>query len=42
MIVQYQALNKSGQIVSDTLVIDDPTLAYTELTNRGHQITISV
>lgn len=35
MIIEYQALNPTGSIVTDTLVVDDVTQVQAELTNRG-------
>ena len=35
MIVQYQAIDASGSLVADTLVVEDATAAYSELTHRG-------
>ncbi len=35
MIVEYQALNKSGSLINDTLVVEDPAEAAAELIRRG-------
>jgi len=35
MIIEYQALNRSGHLVSDTLTVDELPQAYTELNRRG-------
>ena len=35
MIVEYQALNSSGTMVSDTISVDDQQGAYAELKRRG-------
>lgn len=35
MIVEYQAINKTGAIVNDTIVVDDPADATAELIRRG-------
>ncbi|MCK5269452.1 MAG: type II secretion system F family protein, partial [Sedimentisphaerales bacterium] len=35
MIIEYQALNNTGSIVTDTLMVDDVTQVQAELSNRG-------
>jgi len=35
MLVKYQAINRSGAVVTDTVVADDADQAYSELTRRG-------
>lgn len=35
MIVRYQAINQAGRVVSNTVVVDSPSEAYTELTKLG-------
>ena len=35
MIIEYQALNHTGSIVTDTLMVDDVTQVQAELSNRG-------